>query len=90
MLMTSIFISIKFIVQELDYVDSCQENGAFADAKQCDKYFICKNGEVSFLNPFRQNQRGTFFEPTLAPSEYFKCTNAIANVYDPEKKTTLH
>ena len=49
MLMTSIFISIKFIVQELDYVDSCQENGAFADAKQCDKYFICKNGEVSFV-----------------------------------------
>lgn len=33
--------------EELDYVDSCQENGAFADAKQCDKYFICKNGEAS-------------------------------------------
>jgi hypothetical protein len=28
-------------------VDSCQENGAFADARQCDKYFVCKNGEVS-------------------------------------------
>jgi len=33
--------------EELDYVDSCQENGAFADAKQCDKYFICKNGEAT-------------------------------------------
>ncbi len=43
-------------MQELDYVDSCQENGAFADAKQCDKYFICKNGEVSSVNPFRHGQ----------------------------------
>lgn len=33
--------------EELDYVDSCQENGSFADSKQCDKYFICKNGEAS-------------------------------------------
>ena len=32
-----------------DYVDECPvENGFFADAVQCDRYYECKNGEVSF------------------------------------------
>ena len=31
-----------------DYVDECPEaNGFFADAVQCDRYYECKNGQVS-------------------------------------------
>ena len=30
-----------------DYTDECpEENGFFADAVQCDRYYECKNGEV--------------------------------------------
>ena len=34
---------------EYDYVTECQpdEDGFFADAVQCDKYYECKDGEVS-------------------------------------------
>ena len=36
-----------------DYVDECPvENGFFADAVQCDRYYECKNGEVSHIFSF--------------------------------------
>ena len=36
-----------------DYVDECPvENGFFADAVQCDRYYECKNGEVSQIFSF--------------------------------------
>ncbi len=35
------------LAQDVDYVDECPvENGFFADAVQCDRYYECKNGEV--------------------------------------------
>ena len=38
------------MVLSQDYVDECPvENGFFADAVQCDRYYECKNGEVSFV-----------------------------------------
>ena len=31
----------------VDYVEECPvQNGFFADAVQCDRYYECKNGEV--------------------------------------------
>ena len=34
-----------------DYVSECPtDNGFFADALQCDKYYECKDGEVSLSN----------------------------------------
>ena len=34
-----------------DYITECPtENGFFADALQCDKYYECKDGEVSLSN----------------------------------------
>ena len=49
-----IFIKIKininlFLIQEYeyDYVSECpEENGFFADAVQCDRYYECQLGEV--------------------------------------------
>ena len=37
--------------QDYDYVTECppDEDGFFADSAQCDKYYQCKDGEVSFL-----------------------------------------
>ena len=33
---------------EAEYTDECPvENGFFADAVQCDRYYECKNGKVS-------------------------------------------
>ena len=41
-------VSIAIIVRGQDYVDECpEENGFFADAVQCDRYYECKNGQVS-------------------------------------------
>ena len=35
------------IVLSQDYVDECPvDNGIFADAVQCDRYYECKAGEV--------------------------------------------
>ena len=32
---------------DVDYVEECPvQNGFFADAVQCDRYYECKNGEV--------------------------------------------
>ena len=33
--------------QDYDYVSECpEENGFFADALQCDRYYECRDGEV--------------------------------------------
>ena len=35
---------------DYDYVSECPaENGFFADALQCDRYYECSDGEVIFL-----------------------------------------
>ena len=40
-------------VASQDYVDECPEpNGFYADAVQCDRYYECKNSQVSNLRLF--------------------------------------
>ena len=44
-----LLLTTQQMVLSQDYVDECPvENGFFADAVQCDRYYECKNGEVSF------------------------------------------
>ena len=43
-------VSQFVLVLSQDYVDECPElNGFYADAVQCDRYYECKGGQVSFL-----------------------------------------
>ena len=43
---------------EAEYTDECPvENGFFADAVQCDRYYECKNGKVSGLKPLRRKKQ---------------------------------
>ena len=38
------------IVRCQDYTDTCPDkNGFFADAVQCDRYYECKDGQVTFV-----------------------------------------
>jgi len=46
-LLFSWFMSLS-LAQDYDYVSECPtDNGFFADALQCDRYYECKDGEVS-------------------------------------------
>ena len=39
------------LAQDYDYVSECPtDNGFFADALQCDRYYECKDGEVKKIN----------------------------------------
>ena len=56
-LTTQLIILLLSLTQQMvlsqDYVDECPvENGFFADAVQCDRYYECKNGEVSHIFSF--------------------------------------
>ena len=45
-LLFSWFMSLS-LAQDYDYVSECPtDNGFFADALQCDRYYECKNGQV--------------------------------------------
>ena len=38
---------ISLVTCQYDYVSECpEENGFFADALQCDRYYECRDGEV--------------------------------------------
>ena len=44
----ALLLSTVLVVRAQDYVDECpEENGFFADAVQCDRYYECKNGQVT-------------------------------------------
>ena len=44
-----LLLTTQQMVLSQDYVDECPvQNGLFADAVQCDRYYECKDGEVSF------------------------------------------
>ena len=48
-LIVLLLLTTQQMVLSQDYVDECPvQNGLFADAVQCDRYYECKNGEVSF------------------------------------------
>ena len=48
-----LLLTTQQMVLSQDYVDECPvENGFFADAVQCDRYYECKNGEVSQIFSF--------------------------------------
>ena len=65
MLFTKLIVLLLLSTQQMlcqDYVDECPvENGFFADAVQCDRYYECKNGEVSPKEMLIKNVRGTLF-----------------------------
>ena len=65
MLLTQLIVLLLLSTQQMlcqDYVDECPvENGFFADAVQCDRYYECKNGEVSPKEMLIKNVRGTLF-----------------------------
>ena len=49
-----VLLSLLSLTQQLvlsqDYTDECPvDNGFFADALQCDRYYECKDGVVSFI-----------------------------------------
>ena len=47
-LVWALLLSTVTVVRAQDYVDECPEdNGFFADAVQCDRYYECKNGQVT-------------------------------------------
>ena len=49
-LLFSWFMSLG-LAQDYDYVSECPtDNGFFADALQCDRYYECKDGEVTKIN----------------------------------------
>ena len=52
MLFTQLIVLLLPSTQQMlcqDYVDECPvENGFFADAVQCDRYYDCKNVEGSY------------------------------------------
>ena len=49
-LLFSWFMSLS-LAQDYDYVSECPtDNGFFADALQCDRYYECKDGEVKKIN----------------------------------------
>ena len=40
-------VIISLVSSQYDYVSECpEENGFFADALQCDRYYECREGEV--------------------------------------------
>ena len=42
-----VFSVISLTSCQYDYVSECpEENGYFADALQCDRYYECRDGEV--------------------------------------------
>ena len=44
----ALLLSTALVARAQDYVDECpEENGFFADAVQCDRYYECKNGQVT-------------------------------------------
>ena len=46
-LFVAITASLASVAKGQDYVEECpEENGFFADAVQCDRYYECKNGQV--------------------------------------------
>ena len=52
--MMFVLLSFLSLTQQLvlsqDYTDECPvDNGFFADALQCDRYYECKDGVVSFV-----------------------------------------
>ena len=48
-LIVLLLLTTQQMVLSQDYVDECPvQNGLFADAVQCDRYYECKDGEVSF------------------------------------------
>ena len=57
---------ITFSSGQYDYVSDCPEdNGFFADALQCDRYYECTDGEVNTLDVLH-----TLFYPIA-----FRCLN---------------
>ena len=58
---------ITFSSGQYDYVSDCPEdNGFFADALQCDRYYECTDGEVNISAVFQK-----FFNDSLQVSEHF-------------------
>ena len=46
-LFVAITASLAAVAKGQEYVEECpEENGFFADAVQCDRYYECKNGQV--------------------------------------------
>ena len=44
----TLLLVVVVVKGQYDYVSECPtENGFFADALQCDRYYECKDGEVS-------------------------------------------
>ena len=42
-------LSLASCQSDYDYVSECpEENGYFADALQCDRYYECRDGEVTY------------------------------------------
>jgi len=47
-LVATVLLLAASFVNAQDYVDECPEpNGLYADAVQCDRYYECKNGQIS-------------------------------------------
>ena len=46
-LMLGVLVLVSAVSAQYDYVSECPaENGFFADALQCDRYYECSDGEV--------------------------------------------